>query len=131
MARPFLGIGWAFPIAPDAAGGLARSAEEQSVRESIGLILSTARGERVMRPDFGCGIHDLVFERNTAATAGRVTQAVRNALLFFEPRIVVQDIDVEQSTGEVMHISIDYVIRSTNTSANFVFPFYLERGARP
>jgi len=131
MARAFLGIGWGFPIAPDATGGLARSAEEQGVRESIGLILSTAKGERVMRPDFGCGIHDLVFERNTAATAGRVTQAVREALLFFEPRIVVQDIEVEARGSEVMEISIDYVIRSTNTAANFVFPFYLERGARP
>jgi Bacteriophage baseplate protein W len=109
---------------------VARSADEQSVQESIGLILGTAKGERVMRPDFGCGIHDLVFERNTAATAGRVTQAVRDALLFFEPRIAVQDIQVEAGGGEVMHISIDYVIRATNTAANFVFPFYLERGVR-
>jgi phage baseplate assembly protein W len=130
MARPFLGIGWAFPVAPDAHGEVARSADEQSVQESIGLILGTAKGERVMRPDFGCGIHDLVFERNTAATAGRVTQAVRDALLFFEPRIAVQDIQVEAGGGEVMHISIDYVIRATNTAANFVFPFYLERGVR-
>src|SRR5262245_56205934 len=130
MARQFLGIGWAFPVAPDATGAIARSAEEQSVAESIGLILSTAKGERVMRPDFGCGIHDLVFERNTAATAGRVTQAVREALLFLEPRIVVKGIEVEPSGGEVMQISIDYLIRSTNTAANFVFPFYLERGVQ-
>ena len=87
MAQAFLGAGWGFPIAPDASGALDVSADEQSVQESIGLILSTAKGERVMRSDFGCGIHDLVFERNTAATAGKVTQAVRQALTVFEPRI--------------------------------------------
>lgn len=129
MAFPFLGSGWRFPIAPDAGGALEISADEQSVRESIGLILGTARGERAMRPDFGCGIHDLVFERNTAATAGQVTQAVRQALLTFEPRIQLVDVQVEDpGSGNVMEISIDYVVRTTNTAFNFVFPFYLERG---
>src|SRR5262245_43463846 len=129
MPRTFLGTGWSFPIAPDATGAVAVSADEQSVRESIGLILSTAKGERAMRPDFGCGIHELVFERNTAATAGRVTQAVRDALLLLEPRIQLLDVQVaEPGTGDVMEISIDYVIRATNTASNLVFPFYLERG---
>jgi phage baseplate assembly protein W len=129
MAFPFLGSGWRFPIAPDASGALEISADEQSVRDSIGLILSTAKGERAMRPDFGCGIHDLVFERNTAATAGQVTQAVRQALLTFEPRIQLVEVQVEDpGSGNVMEISIDYVVRTTNTAFNFVFPFYLERG---
>jgi phage baseplate assembly protein W len=129
MAQAFLGAGWGFPIAPDASGALDVSADEQSVQESIGLILSTAKGERVMRSDFGCGIHDLVFERNTAATAGKVTQAVRQALTFFEPRIQLIDVRVDEpGNGAVMEISIDYVVRTTNTAFNFVFPFYLERG---
>src|SRR5262245_57513118 len=128
-ASTFLGAGWGFPIAPDAGGALAVSAEERSVQESIGLILATAKGERAMRPDFGCGIHDLVFERNNTATAGRVTQAVRAALSSFEPRIQLVDVRVEEpGRGEVMEISIDYVVRTTNTAFNFVFPFYLERG---
>lgn len=132
MAQAFLGAGWGFPIATDSSGALEISADEQSVQESIGLILSTAKGERAMRPDFGCGLHDLVFERNTAATAGRVTQAVRDALLFFEPRIQVKDVQVDDpdSGGEVMRISIDYVVRSTNTAFNFVFPFYLDRSGQ-
>jgi len=129
MAFPFIGSGWRFPIAPDASGALEISADEQSVRESIGLILSTAKGERAMRPGFGCDIHDLVFERNTPATAGKVTQAVRQALLTFEPRIQVVDVQVEDpGSGNVMEISIDYVVRTTNTAFNFVFPFYLEQG---
>jgi phage baseplate assembly protein W len=130
-ASPFLGAGWGFPIAPDASGALAVSTDERSVQESIGLILSTAKGERAMRGNFGCGIHDLVFERNTAATAGKVTQAVRDALLRFEPRIQLVDVRVDdRGGGEVMNINIDYVVRTTNTAFNFVFPFYLDRSGQ-
>lgn len=131
MARAFLGVGWGFPVVPDASGALAVSAYEQSVQESVGLILGTAKGERVMRPDFGCGIHDLVFERNTASTAGKVSQAVRDALLSFEPRIQLVNVQVNaRSGGEVMEITVDYRVRATNTAFNLVFPFYLERGAQ-
>jgi phage baseplate assembly protein W len=130
MARSFLGVGWGFPVAPEPGGALPQAAYEESVRQSIWIVLGTAKGERVMRPDFGCGIHDLVFERNTAATAGKVSQAVREALLMFEPRIHLVDVEVEgRDGGQVMQISIEYKVRATNTAFNLVFPFYLERGA--
>ena len=91
----FLGRGWAFPVAlagPD--GTVARAAYQDSIEQAIWLILSTAKGERPMRPDFGCGIHDLVFALNDATTAGRVTEEVRDALALWEPRVELQDVSV-------------------------------------
>jgi phage baseplate assembly protein W len=126
MARPFLGKGWRFPVQIDEHARIARADYEDSVRQSIWIILGTAKGERVMRPDFGCGIYDLVFEVNSPATAARVSHAVREALLFFEPRIDVIDVAVRQE-GEVMLISIDYEVRATDNIFNLVYPFYLER----
>jgi hypothetical protein len=128
MPKPFLGVGWAFPVSADAAGALALSAYEESVRQSVWIILGTAKGERVMRPDFGCGIYDLVFDINGAATAGKVSRAVQDALLTFEPRIDVLKVDVTPAgNGEIMLISIDYEVRATNNVFNLVYPFYLER----
>jgi len=134
MPKPFLGVGWSFPInlhtARDNTVTIQLAEYEESVRQAIWIILGTAKGERAMRPEFGCGIYDLVFELNSASTAGRVAQAVRDALLEFEPRIDVRDIQVQsQNGGEVLLISIDYEVRATNNVFNLVYPFYLERSA--
>jgi phage baseplate assembly protein W len=131
MARAFLGVGWGFPVEVDKkTRAIETAAYEASVRQSIWLILGTAKGERMMRPDFGCGIYDLVFELNDAATAGKVAQSVREALLAFEPRLDVVDVQVRpDEAGEVMLISIDYQVRATNNAFNLVYPFYLERSA--
>src|SRR5215470_8322240 len=105
MSRAYLGAGWGFEVDPtdpkgasgvalDETGGMRISEYEESVRQSVWIILGTSKGERVMRPDFGCGIYDLVFEVNSAATAGRVAQEVQDALLYFEPRIDVLDVQV-------------------------------------
>lgn len=130
MPKTFLGKGWGFPVTVTAEGALDVAAYEESVRQSVLIILGTAKGERVMRPDFGCGIYDLVFEPNSASTVGKVSQAVRQALLLFEPRIDVIDIKVRtEAGGERMLIDIDYQVRATNNVFNLVYPFYLERGA--
>ncbi len=141
MPKSFLGVGWSFPVAvhdqaesdPQGrllAGRIKLAGYEESVRQSIWIILGTAKGERAMRPDFGCGIYDLVFELNSASTAGRVAQAVRDALLLFEPRIDVRDVRVEsQNNGEALLINLDYEVRATNNVFNLVYPFYLERSA--
>jgi uncharacterized protein len=134
MPKIFLGVGWDFPInvsEEDENKGKIRLAQyEESVRQAIWIILGTAKGERAMRPDFGCGIYDLVFEVNSASTAGRVAQSVREALLKFEPRIDVRNIQAQpQNSGEVLLISIDYEVRATNNVFNLVYPFYLERSA--
>ena len=126
MSKPFLGVGWSLPIGTDEDGELRLAEYEESVRQSIWLILGTSKGERVMRPDFGCGLYDLVFEINSASTAGRISREVTDALLFLEPRIDVVNVDVRPD-GEALLISIDYQVRATNNMFNLVYPFYLER----
>jgi uncharacterized protein len=125
----FLGLGWNFPVGPDHGGQvqLAPDAEE-GIRQSIWLILATSPGERVMRPDFGCGIHDLVFGVNNAAMATAVTGAVREALATWEPRIDVLDVYAapDPTRPKVLVIEINYQVRSTNSRFNLVYPFYLE-----
>ncbi len=130
LSKTFLGVGVASPLSADANGALAHAAYEASVQDSVWIILSTAKGERVMRPDFGCGIHELMFDTVTASTSGRVAAAVRDALLRFEPRIDVLDVNVTPGgDGEVLLISIDYEVRATNNAFNLVYPFYLDAGA--
>ncbi len=132
MSKPFLGVGVGFPIQVDTDGAIEPAKYEESVRQSIWLILGTAKGERAMRPDFGCGIYDLVFEIPTASTAGQISRAVQDALLTFEPRIDVLDVQVtpqSDSEGEKLLISLDYQVRATNNAFNLVYPFYLERSA--
>jgi phage baseplate assembly protein W len=124
----FLGAGWAFPVRRDASGDVALAAAEDLVAQSIWLILATAPGERVRRPEFGCGIHELVFAPNTATTAGRVADAVRDALVRFEPRVDLLDVRTSVPPGRptVLLIEIDYRIRATNNRFNLVYPFYLQ-----
>ncbi len=128
--RDFLGQGWTFPVAPTAGGRLRWAAGDEKIRQSIWLILSTAPGERQMRPSFGCGIHDLVFEANTATLHGRVQQEVRDALINWEPRIDVIEVKVEcppEARNQLL-IRIDYRIRELNAYQNLVYPFFLNEG---
>jgi phage baseplate assembly protein W len=129
--RAFLGIGWKFPLQVTAGGNIARSSYEQRVQESIYLILSTAKGERVMLPDFGCGIHDLVFAPNNPQTLSAVVQEVRQALVSYERRIDVLDVATETAPGQpnLLLIRVDYRIRANNALGNLVYPFYIKEGA--
>ena len=128
MSSEFLGVGWRLPVQADASGQIAMARYEESVRQAIWTILGTARGERVMRPDFGCGIHDLVFAVSSAGTAGRVVGEVRQALVLWEPRIDVLDVAVlpDAAQPNLLLIKIDYQVRATNSRFNLVYPFYLE-----
>jgi uncharacterized protein len=128
-----LGSGLAFPLAVDARGGVALAHEDEDVRQAILLILGTAPGERPMRPEFGCGIHDFVFDTVDADMTGRLEAAIRDALDRWEPRIQVLDVgfDLERpATGagaasEVLVIDISYRLRETNALRNLVYPFYV------
>ena len=127
--RPFLGQGLRFPL--EVVGGrLALSRGERKIEESIRLILGTARGERLMRPDFGCGVHDLVFAPGSNATQTRVTDAVRQALVLHEPRIDVLDIGAASPDGapNLLLISIAYRIRENNAVTNLVYPYFITEG---
>ena len=128
MTKAFLGVGLAFPFQFDDSGVIAPAEYEESVRQSIWIILGTSKGERLMRPEFGCGIYDLVFEVNSASTAGKVAHAVRDALEVQEPRIDIRNVQVEaHGDGEELRIHIEYEVRATNNVFNLVYPFYLER----
>ena len=123
----FIGRGWAFPVHTDATGSVALVGGDREVVESIRLILGTAPGERPMRPEFGCAIHDLVFAPADAATAGQIAYEVRVSLEKWEPRITLTDVVVgfelvEQGT---LLIDIRYSLRDTNDPRNLVFPFYV------
>src|ERR1035441_4385378 len=121
MAKAFLGVGWSFPVALNDGGAIQTAQYEESVRQAIWIVLGTSKGERVMRPDFGCGIYDLVFEVNSASTAGSIAHEVREALLTYEPRIDVRDVQVQsQSDGQTLLIDIDYEVRATNNVFNLV-----------
>ncbi len=129
MSAEFLGQGWNFPVQPDAkAGGIAVAAYEENIPQAIWMILATAPGERVMRPDFGCGIHDLVFAVNDATTASRVAAEVRRSLVLWEPRIELLDVAAapDAANPNRLLIRIEYQVRATNSRYNLVYPFYLE-----
>jgi phage baseplate assembly protein W len=123
-----LGRGWNFPIDLDDGQIELTPDGEEGVRQSIWMILGTSPGERLMRPDFGCGIHDMVFGVNNAATASAVAGAVREALAVWEPRIDVLDVyaAADPSRPNLLVIEVNYQVRSTNSRFNLVYPFYLE-----
>jgi uncharacterized protein len=121
-----IGSGVAFPLRLDARGALALAHGDASIREAIAVILGTARGERPMRPEFGCGVHELVFETVDALTIGRIEREVRVALDRWEPRIQVTDVTVDAADGGAeLRVEIGYLLRGTNDVRNLVHPFYL------
>lgn len=128
--RAFLGRGWRFPVQIDAEGRIALSSDEQDVREAVRLILLTGRGERVMRPEFGAGLHDYVFEVMSSTTLGSLQAEIERSLVRWEPRIEVLKVAVRPDAGRTgtLLADIDYRVRSTNTRFNVVFPFYREDG---
>jgi phage baseplate assembly protein W len=125
----FLGNGWAFPLRISPSGGIALSHQILDIDEAIRIILATAKGERHMRPQFGCGIHDLVFAPNNPTTRGLVESYVREAIGWWEPRVEVQEVQVSSDTddGNVLLINVLYQVRATNDERNLVYPFYLIR----
>jgi len=129
--RDFLGVGWAYPVATDPMrGDVAMAHYDRDVREAIRIILETAPGERVMRPTFGCGIHQLVFEEINATTLYAVQASVREALTIWEPRIELNEVVVDplQAADGLLIITIDYRVRDTNQRDNLVFPFFYSEG---
>ncbi len=131
MTRSFLGRGWKFPVGVDpATGRIAMSEHEQDIREAIRIILATALGERVMRPDFGCGIHELVFSTISRATTGLFESRVREAIMKWEARVeLVQfDISTRDAANGKLEIQMTCRVRDTNNEFNLVFPFYLTEG---
>ncbi len=129
QSKDFLGRGWSFPFAiqPD-TGRIAMVEYEEDIKQSIRIILATAKGERVMHPDFGCGIHDLVFGVINVALIAQVERDVSDALRLYEARIEVEQVSVDQrfvAEGR-LEVRIHYRVRATNQSGNYVYPFYFK-----
>lgn len=129
MANPLIGKGWAFPVGVDGRGGIALAADTTDIDQAIISILSTGIGQRVMRPDFGCKIHDLAFAPINAQTLGLVQRYVEEALGWWEPRVDVEDIEVTtdpsmRAVGKLI-INIRYRVKATQDTRSLVYPFYL------
>ena len=116
-------------MAVDASGNIALSEYEVDVREAIQVILGTSVGERVMRPSFGGGLENYVFESMSVTVLGRIQSTVFQSLVANEQRIQVLNVDVTQSPADAgtLLINVDYKVRATNTKFNLVFPFYLQQ----
>ncbi len=125
--REFLGKGWRFPVAVNLTGGISASSLDENVRESIFVILGTAPGERVKRPDFGCQIHDLMFAPNNDETAARAEFYCEEALYKYEPRIEAVKCRASPNKAEPsrLDIRITYTVAGKSDKKNLVYPFYL------
>lgn len=129
--RSFLGTGWGFPPTFVRGRGVLMTTDEDDIRSSLEILLSTEIGERVMQPRYGCNLHRLVFEPLDLTLQAYVKDLIRTAILYFEPRIVLDDVTFELHAGEGrIDIQVDYTIAKTNTRNNFVYPFYLGEGTQ-
>ena len=130
--KAFLGAGWWYPVSFTERGELALAAGEEDIRQSIRIILGVNPGERVMRPDFGAGLRDFVFEPASPGTLHRIEARVKEALIEWEPRVDVTEVSVTLDGAEKSRIliAIAYRVRSSNSLANLVYPFYLVEGTR-
>jgi uncharacterized protein len=128
----FLGRGWGFPVVAGRDGRIPCVEGEEAITVALEIILGTSPGERVMRPEFGCGIWELVMEANTAQLHGRVQARVREALVRWEPRVDVLDVRVDSPPEQknVLLIRIDYRVRANNAFHNLVYPFFLQEGVQ-
>ena len=125
--KSFLGTGWGFPPTfSTTASAVGMLSNEEDIKSSLEILLTTRQGERVMRPDYGCNLDELVFEPLTTTFKSYIKDLITTAILYYEPRIDVNAIELDD-TGEVegrILIVIDYTVRTTNSRFNFVFPFY-------
>jgi hypothetical protein len=127
MTNPIIGRGWHFPPMLDERGTIALTGDTDEIEQSIRIILSTAPGQRVMRPDFGCRIHELVFAPNHMATAGLAQRYIGEALGRWEPRIQVLQVEARVGADDpaCLMVTIQYRVSATHSNRSLVYPFYL------
>lgn len=127
MTGDIIGRGWAFPPRLDSRGRMATVGNAVEIEQAIRIILNTSPGQRVMRPEFGCRLSELVFSPNNAQTAGLAERHVREALGRWEPRIRLERVTVEnhERNAGALHITVSYEIKATHSSRSLVYPFYL------
>lgn len=131
MANSFLGTGWSFPPSFNASTGeVELTSDELDIQRSLEILLSTKKGERVMQPDYGCNLDEMVFEPMTTTFKTYIKDMVQTAILFYEARIELKSVAIDDSRENdgVIVLALDYVIRSTNSRFNFVYPYYFNEG---
>lgn len=128
--RAYLGQGLAFPLRVTAHGRIATARAEAKIEQSVWLIMASATGERIMRPSYGCGVHNMVFEPNNISAQARLSDHVRQALSQQEPRIAVLDVTVDSSPADpsAVLIRVDYRIHENNSIASVVYPYFVTEG---
>jgi phage baseplate assembly protein W len=129
--RSFLGTGWSFPLEFNAASSEVQTvSQEEDIQQSLFILFSTYPGERVMQPGYGCELRSMVFETMTESTETAIKNIIERAVLFFEPRIDLNFIDLNKDNIEqgILNILVDYTVRTTNTRSNIVYPFYFQEG---
>ena len=127
----FLGRGWHFPPTFDPSDGQVQMVQsEPDIAESLRILMATRPGERIMQPAYGCRLHDYVVETNEAETHAAMETAIRQAILFFEPRITLNEIFIESPDWREgrMTVTLDYTVDQTNARSNMVYPFYIDEG---
>jgi Bacteriophage baseplate protein W len=131
MAKVHLGRGWSFPVEPNDRGSLGYTSDEEKIQQSVLVILGTAQGERVMRPDFGSRLRELVFAPLNSSTKSLVASAVTEALVKWEPRIDVLSVQASEQVADpgTLIVNVEYRVRATNSVFNLVYPFYLREGS--
>jgi phage baseplate assembly protein W len=129
--KTFLGIGWKFPPTFDkTSGSIMLVSEEEDIRESLFILLSTKPGERTMLPEYGCDLNKMIFESIDSSLITEMKGMIENAILYFEPRIILNEIDISQdkTNDGLLLIDVQYTIRKTNKRSNMVYPYYILEG---
>lgn len=132
--KQFLGTGWSFPPAFNKSANamsVAMVSNEQDINESLRILLGTTPGERVMYPAYGCGLKKMVYEKSDESMMTALKDTIARAVLFFEPRITLEsiDVDLDDSLNGCIRFCLNYTVRSTNNRSNIVYPFYFNEGS--
>ncbi len=133
----FLGTGWSFPPTFDFdTGSVELASDLEDIKESLNILLSTSLGERVMQPDYGCNLNDYMFESLNNSLIGLIKHHVENAILFYEPRIIAENVDVTAADSTDLiegkfTITVEYTIPETNSRYNYVYDYYLNEAVGP
>ena len=131
--KTFLGTGWGFPPQfHSGAQGVILVSREEDIRESLFILLSTSPGERPLQPDYGCGLRELMFGNITTSVVTELKDTIERSILFFEPRITLDHIDIDTSEqyAGILKIRLNYTVRATNNRSNMVYPFYFREGTQ-
>ncbi|HVX49773.1 MAG TPA: GPW/gp25 family protein [Chitinophagaceae bacterium] len=131
MTGSFLGTGWRFPPAFDAGTGAAElTSDEEDIQQSLQILLSTHKGERIMLPRYGCNLDEMLFEPMTTTFKTYIREMIKTAILYYEARIDLKNVTIDDSraTEGIIIVELDYTIRTTNSRYNFVYPFYIKEG---